>query len=172
MTTLHRGSILESKADYIVNPANSFLRHGAGLAKVIADAAAPKDSAERKAWWREQRIAPLIATGNACMTTAGALPYRGIIHAVGPVWNGGSFYERSLLISAYHRALDLAERAGGKSVAFPAISAGLFGFPISSAAIHALYATRQTPLAVEFWLFSDQDFAAFEEAMSAPGQRP
>lgn len=165
MTTLHRGSILASNVDYIVNPANSFLRHGAGLAKVIADAAAPKDSAIRAGWWREQRKAPLIATGNAHMTSAGALPYKGIIHAVGPVWNGGQFYERQLLVSAYHKALDLAEKAGGKSIAFPAISAGLFGFPISSAAVHALFATRQTPLSVEFWLFSDQDLAAFKEAL-------
>lgn len=181
--SIHRGSILDSKADFIVNPANCWLRHGAGLAKVIADAAAPYASRYEAmtdqagwdtcaAWRREQSRHPLIATGGAGLTSAGALPYKGIIHAVGPVWGGGALYEPMLLQQAHHSALGIAERQGGKSIAFPAISCGLFGYPVEEAAPVAVLAGRMTDLAVEFWLFDVTTFEAYAAALAVIEEGP
>ncbi len=181
MISIHQGSILDSKADFIVNPANSFLRHDGGLAKVIAEAACgPKavnpgmDEREwfgrerltdvAAAWQQEQRDVPLIATGNAHMTSAGVLSHKGIIHAVGPIWNGGNYYEQELLESAYFEALRLAD-IHGTSIAFPAISAGVFGMPIETVAnigMNAAWNMRRGPH-IEFWLFSDEHYDAFAD---------
>ncbi len=189
MISIHQGSLLDSKADFIVNPANSFLRHDGGLAKVIAEAACgPKavnpgmDEREwfgrerltdvAAAWQQEQRDAPLIATGNAHMTSAGALPYRGIIHAVGPIWNGGDYMERDLLELAYESAFCAVPV--GASIALPAVSAGVFGFPIHEVArIGLSVATWFPDYDIEFWLFSDDHYAsfAFESPMHGDGVR-
>ncbi len=172
--TIHQGSILDSKADYIVNPANGWLRHSGGLARIIADAAAPWLTQEDTNWRQEQSDAPLIATGNAYMTTAGRLPYRGIIHAVGPIWNGGGYYEDQLLERAHLKALALAVwNSWDKpylTVAFPAISCGIFGFPIKRAAPIALKAAhRLDHIGVEFWLSEDEHVAAYRAAASELG---
>lgn len=173
--TLHQGSILDADVDFIVNPANSHLRHGGGLARVIADAArafppgmhAGDSAAQATAWNREQEQHPLVATGAVALTTAGALRYRGIIHAVGPVYGGGSFFESALLSSAHAEALALAVQAGGKSVAFPAISCGIFGYPVERAAHVAVRTCLASPLRVEFWLFEDSHMEAFTKALAS-----
>lgn len=184
MITLHHGSILDSTADYIVNPANGFLRHDGGLAKVIADAATNNrhplsrsltSSVEeiidsyaahkvKLALWRgDHERAPLIATGNSHMTGAGALPYRGVIHAVGPIWNAGHFMEIDLLEMAYESAFESVPV--GYSVAAPAISAGIFGAPIDVVARIAVAVAGWYDHDIEFWLFSQEHYDAFSREL-------
>lgn len=148
------GSILDFKGDAIVNPANGFLMHGAGLARVIDRAArnawtpqgvvnmsvadikarVAEDVEKIRAYVSDHQRTPTIATGNVAVTSAGVLPYKGIIHAVGPVWNGGRFCEAALLASAHAEAVAAAHARSWESVAFPAISCGLFGYPVERAA--------------------------------------
>jgi O-acetyl-ADP-ribose deacetylase (regulator of RNase III) len=179
--TLHQGSILDSKADYIVNPANSFLRHGGGLAAVINKAAqgayygadiklleqlisAPTGNlADVVQYCHENDGAPLVATGDIHMTSAGVLPYKGIIHAVGPIWAGGDCLELDLLEIVHERVFDSV--SDGVSIALPAISSGIFGVPIEEVARIAIQiANWYVGLNIEFWLFSDEHLAAFEAA--------
>lgn len=193
MISLHQGSILDAPAEVIVNPANGHLRHGGGLAAVIARAAkdysklipitqphgmhtgVEEDTIKFLAdgWQSEQDDAPLIATGDAYATSPGALgPYfRHIIHAVGPIWGGGEFYEADLLRSAHFTALQLASRLGMESIAFPAISCGIFGYPVDKAARQAIAATAYSTLDVQFWLFEDAHMDAYQNALDsyAPG---
>lgn len=169
--TLHQGSILDAKVDYIVNPANSFLRHGGGLAAVIDAAATHFDPATTMFWpqaiarWQdEHELAPLIATGDAFMTSAGVLPFDGVIHAVGPIWKDGSLLEADLLEFVYENALKLVPE--GFSVALPAISAGIFGMPIDIVARIGLEVANwhRADLDIQFWLFSDEHYEAFKAA--------
>lgn len=153
------GSIFDADVEAIVNPANSFLRHGGGLARAIADAATAVPHAEdvpehtyfyaagrAAAWQDEQEQHPAIPTGGAGWTSAGALPYKGIVHAVGPIWQDGSLYESALLACAYRSAAAVAAAKGCRSAAFPAISCGIFGFPVDLAAQIAVRAFRDGPL--------------------------
>lgn len=182
---LIQGSIIDFKGEAIVNPANSHLNHSGGLAAIIARAA--KDygrthvpitqphglhtiaeeeriSAMRSEWDAEQEQHPLIATGNAGVTSAGALNYKAIVHAVGPVWNGGHFYEDQLLMSAHRSALRVARAEGITSIAFPAISAGVFGFPIQHVAYNAvrvLSGPDAIGIDVSVYLFEDAHLAAY-----------
>lgn len=144
MPSLVVGSILEADADAIVNPANSFLNHGGGLAGIIASAAAPLaakypdrphmwEDADRE-WRLDQSSAPLIATGDAYPTSAGTLPFEGVIHAVGPVWKDGTLYERQLLSKCVWSIAEQAAAYGWTRIAVPAISCGLFRYPVEDAA--------------------------------------
>lgn len=180
MLTFHQGSILDADVDYIVNPANSFLRHGGGLAKVIDEAATAEFSGEpvNNAWvehniavhtWRVEHLsAPLIATGNALITSAGALPYKGVIHAVGPIWNGGAFCENDLLELALESSFDLLPE--GASIALPAISSGVFGMPINTVARISVAVARwyEDEHDIQFWLFSDEHRDAFMNQAANP----
>jgi O-acetyl-ADP-ribose deacetylase (regulator of RNase III) len=194
--TIHQGSILDSTADAIVNPANSHLRHGGGLARIIADAATrefkapanysvPADSGRspvkelramqrdhemRAMQWREDhRYAPLVPTGGAHATSPGVLDFRAVIHAVGPVWGGGRYFERQLLGAAHDSSIGIAVESGYGSIAIPAISCGIFGFPVEEAATIAVEAafdwTNNAGIQVEFWLFEDAHFAAYMAAV-------
>lgn len=194
--TLFQGSILDVPGvQAIVNPANSHLAHGGGVARIIANAArdygkvippaainnmhtGPQEDDIRylaAEWDKEQAEHPLIATGDAGWTTAGALPYAGIIHAVGPVWGGGAFYERALLKRAHQNACARAHEQGCRSIAFPAISCGIFGFPVEKAAPVAVAAVadfwaREQPdgvgMQVTFALFEDAHMAAYTAAVA------
>jgi O-acetyl-ADP-ribose deacetylase (regulator of RNase III) len=180
MITIKQGSILDFDGDYIVNPANSFLNHGGGLARIIAEAAmdipdkkVPEHTyfnAYREAmdWLMEQENHPDIPVGGACLTSAGRLPYRGIIHAVGPIWGGGGLHEADLLFEAHQSALAIAINEGGENVrvAFPAISCGIFGFPVERAAPIALRATHGTDADITFYLYSDEDYEAYNNAVA------
>lgn len=175
MITIKQGNILEFDGDYIVNPANSELLHGGGLARVIHEAATaipniklPEHTlfhAKTKVdlWELEQANSPIVPVGGAYLTSAGLLPYKGIIHAVGPVWSGGGLHEVDLLFEAHQSALAIAIREGGDDVrvAFPAISCGIFGFPVEKAATIALKAIGDTTADVTFYLFGDREFEAF-----------
>jgi O-acetyl-ADP-ribose deacetylase (regulator of RNase III) len=119
----------------------------------------------------ECRVLGGCDTGDAKITGAGRLPAKHVIHAVGPVWRGGGEGEPELLASCYRRAIELAAEHGCRRVAFPAISAGIYGYPLEQAAAVAIGATREAlerhPEVEEarFWLFDRRAYQAFSEAL-------
>lgn len=176
---IHRGSILDVEADVIVNPANGHLRHEGGLARIIEQAAtrrdvSAQDGREREAsidaraeWMADHAQAGLVATGNAVLTSPGSLPFKACVHAVGPIWNGGRFFEQQLLQSAHLSALNLAERAGFKSIAVPAVSCGIFGYPVEQAAHVAVGVADLSRLDVTFALMEEAHVDAYAAAMAS-----
>jgi O-acetyl-ADP-ribose deacetylase (regulator of RNase III) len=117
----------------------------------------------------EARLLGGCETGDAKATTAGDLPANYVIHAVGPKWQGGEHGEPELLASCHRRSLEVADELGCRTVAFPAISAGVYGYPVELAAEVALGTTHEElekhPQidVVRFVLFSDRDFEAFRQ---------
>jgi O-acetyl-ADP-ribose deacetylase (regulator of RNase III) len=128
------GDVTKEHVDAIVNAANSSLRGGGGVDGAIHRAGGPEIMAEC-------REIGYCAPGEAVITGAGRLPARFVIHAVGPVWKGGGADEELLLASCHERALELAREHGCRTVAFPAISTGVYGYPPELAAPIALAAT-------------------------------
>jgi O-acetyl-ADP-ribose deacetylase (regulator of RNase III) len=159
-----KGDITDQNTDAIVNAANSGLRGGGGVDGAIHRAGGP-------AIMEECRAIGGCKTGDAVMTTGGRLKSRYVIHAVGPRWSGGGRGERELLVSAYRRSLELAEEEGLRSLAFPSISTGAYGYPVADAARVALetvkkyLAGRTGVKEVTFVLFSDDDLATYEEVL-------
>jgi O-acetyl-ADP-ribose deacetylase (regulator of RNase III) len=123
------GDLTEQRVDAIVNAANAHLIHGGGVAGAIARRGGPQIQAESQAWVREHGPVP---HDQPAYTSAGNLPCRYVIHAVGPVWGEGD--EDTKLAYAVRGSLELAERLSLASLAMPAISTGIFGFPRSRAA--------------------------------------
>jgi O-acetyl-ADP-ribose deacetylase (regulator of RNase III) len=120
------GDITKETVDAIVNAANEALAPGGGVCGAIHTAGG-RSIAE------ECRRIGHCPTGSAVATTAGDLPARWVIHAVGPVWHGGTAGEADLLASAYRSTLAEAERIGARTIAFPAISTGIYGYPLDQA---------------------------------------
>jgi O-acetyl-ADP-ribose deacetylase (regulator of RNase III) len=165
---LTRGDITRFPADAIVNAANNALAGGAGVDGAIHNAAGPELMVELRARYRG------CPTGSAVITGAGRLSERGVrhvIHAVGPIWQGGGRGEAEQLASAYHAALALARDVGAVSVAIPAISCGVYGYPLDAAAKIAIDAVARDltmPGSVElatFVLFSEVAATAFARAL-------
>jgi O-acetyl-ADP-ribose deacetylase (regulator of RNase III) len=163
---LVQGDITEQKVDGIVNAANSSLLGGGGVDGAIHRRGGPEILAECRRL-RAQAYTEGLPTGEAVSTTAGALPARRVIHTVGPVWRGGHAGEPELLASAYRRSLDCAAAEGLRSIAFPAISTGAYGYPVDAAARIALatvydYLSKNSSFdEVRFVLFSAADLATY-----------
>ncbi|WP_019830975.1 O-acetyl-ADP-ribose deacetylase [Sphingomonas sp. PR090111-T3T-6A] len=132
---LERGDITVMAVDAIVNAANSALAGGGGVDGAIHRAAGPDLKAASMA------LAPCPA-GEARITPGFRLSARFVVHTVGPVWSGGDREEAALLARCYTRSLDLAAEAGARSIAFPAISTGIYGYPKEAAAMVAVTAIR------------------------------
>jgi O-acetyl-ADP-ribose deacetylase (regulator of RNase III) len=139
-----RGDITQERVDAIVTAANQSLMGGGGVDHAVHRAAGPRLAQAGRA------IGP-CATGDAMATPAFDLdpPVRHVIHAVGPIWDGGGHGEAELLASCYRRALAVADELGARSIAFPAISTGIYGFPPGPAARIAVATIRATPTRVE-----------------------
>jgi O-acetyl-ADP-ribose deacetylase len=162
------GDITTVAADAIVNAANSALAGGGGVDGAIHHAAGPDLARELAARYRG------CPTGSAVITGSGRLAEHGVrwvVHAVGPIWRGGGHGEAELLSSAYATAFRLADEAGARSVALPAISAGIYGYPLEEAAAIALRTVRDglarahTIDRAIFVLFGDAPMRAFELAL-------
>ncbi len=156
-----RGDITTIAVDAVVNAANEALSDGAGVNGAIHRAAGPELPAACRA------VAP-CPTGEARITLGFNLPARYIIHTVGPVWRGGDHGEEDLLAGAYRSSIRLAEENGLHSIAFPAISCGIFGYPVEAAARIAVDSVRDatagTTIDVTFVLFSEDLLEVFRAA--------
>jgi O-acetyl-ADP-ribose deacetylase (regulator of RNase III) len=155
--TVWQGDITTLAVDAIVNAANSSLLGGGGVDGAIHRAAGP-------GLLDECRALGGCPTGEARITAGHELPARHVIHTVGPVWKGGQAGEPALLAACYRNSLDLAEAAGARSVAFPAISTGVYGYPADEAATIALRTLRD-------WLAGRDDYditlVAFDDRAAA-----
>jgi O-acetyl-ADP-ribose deacetylase len=163
------GDITRQQVDAIVNAANSRLMGGGGVDGAIHRAGGTAIMADT-----HRRYPDGCPTGSAVISVAGDLPAKYVIHAVGPVWNGGTRGEERLLASAFANSLELATAHDCHSIALPALSAGAYGYPleevgrvaIETAAAYFRASTRDQPLQLaRFVLFSRDVFTAFERAL-------
>ncbi len=161
---LVQGDITQQQVDAIVNAANEGLYGGGGVDGAIHRAAGPELAEECR---RIRESTGGCATGDAVVTGAGELPAKYVIHTVGPVWHGGGRNEPELLASCYRTSLQRAEELGAASVAFPAVSTGVYGYPVRDAAQIAFKTVREHVATsvdcVVFVLFSDRDYKVYRE---------
>jgi len=158
------GDITQQQVDAIVNAANTGLWPGAGVCGAIHDAAGPE---------LEQACVALggCQTGDAKITPGFGLPARWVIHAVGPIWQGGEHQEDVLLASCYRKSLELAKQHNIETIAFPSISTGTYGFPLKRAADIAVSETKRfldghtSPEKVTFVCFSRHDHQVYRDSM-------
>lgn len=161
------GDITKQQVDAIVNAANSSLLGGGGVDGAIHRAAGPK-------LFEECRALGGCPTGEARITKGYKLPAKYVIHTVGPVWHGGTHGEDDLLASCYRNSLVLAVAHGIKSLAFPCISTGVYGFPYDRAAKIAVREVRQSLVShpsieqVVFVCFLGRDFECYQELLRIP----
>lgn len=158
------GDIVRLEVDVIVNAANTSLLGGGGVDGAIHRAAGPELLAAC-------RVLDGCVTGDAKATPAFRLPAKWVFHAVGPVWRGGGNNEDELLASCYRRCLELAKAHGARSIAFPAISTGIYGFPARRAAQIAVRAVKANVEesgvgAVHFVCFDAPTLAIYEQLLS------
>ena len=162
--TLRRGDITDATTDAIVNAANQWLAGGGGVDGAIHRAGGPSIMA------RCRRIGG-CSTGSAVVTDAGRLAAKHVIHAVAPIWHGGGQGEAELLRSAYRRSLEIADELEHRSLSFPSLGTGAYGYPIEQAASIALqtvleFLSGETAIEeVVFVLFSDGDLRTYERAL-------
>jgi O-acetyl-ADP-ribose deacetylase (regulator of RNase III) len=165
---LERGDITQVQVDAIVNAANSGLAGGGGVDGAIHRAAGPQLMAELRARYTRCPPGSAVITGSAGLARNGV---KHVIHAVGPIWRGGSHDEESLLRSAYRTSISLAHEAGARSVAFPAISCGVYAYPLELGSKVALEAVREEladARSIErclFVLYGWDTYQAFADAM-------
>ncbi|MGB3180724.1 MAG: O-acetyl-ADP-ribose deacetylase [Cyclobacteriaceae bacterium] len=157
-----KDDITKLEVDAIVNAANTSLLGGGGVDGAIHSAGGP-------AILEECRLINGCKTGEAVVTTAGRLPSGMVIHAVGPVWNGGSKNEAELLKSAYYNSLQRACEKEARTVAFPNISTGIYGYPKAQAAEIAIRTVKNylkehdLPEEVTFVCFDDENLHIYQE---------
>ncbi len=157
-----QGDITREEVDAIVNAANTALARGGGVCGAIFAAAGPE---------LDGACAELggCATGDAKATPGFRLPARWIIHAVGPVWHGGGSGESDLLASAYRRSLEVADEISARSVAFPAISTGIYGYPLDAATEIAVRTCRDANTGVgliRFVCFDAKTLEAYQRELA------
>ncbi|MFB7174928.1 O-acetyl-ADP-ribose deacetylase [Streptomyces sp. NPDC056254] len=166
--TLVRGDITAERADAIVNAANSSLLGGGGVDGAIHRKGGPEILAACEDL-RRSHYGKGLPTGRAVATTAGRLQAAHVIHTVGPVWSREE--DRSeLLASCYRESLRVADELGARTVAFPAISTGVYGWPMddgATIAVRTVRAARTEVQEVRFVLFDEAAHAAFEAAVQA-----
>ena len=166
---LVRGDITRERVDAIANAANEGLMGGGGVDGAIHRAGGPAIAVECSAIRAKQGGCP---TGQAVITTGGNLPAKYVIHTVGPIWRGGDAGEPELLASCYRESLRLAVEHNIKTIAFPSISTGVYGYPVAQAAVIALSAVKQFLEVhdgldeVRFVLFDDVTYGAYENALA------
>ncbi|MEE8360069.1 MAG: O-acetyl-ADP-ribose deacetylase [Candidatus Omnitrophota bacterium] len=159
MITVKRSDITKEDVEVIVNAANTRLAGGGGVDGAIHRSAGP-------CVMEECKVIGGCKTGEAVITNAGALKANKIIHTPGPVWRGGENDERKLLKSCYKNSLILAKKNNLKTIAFPAISAGIYGYPIEEAAEIALKAGLEFEKDFDeiiFVTFSEEDFDVYKQ---------
>ncbi len=160
------GDITTLAVDAIVNAANSSLMGGGGVDGAIHRAGGPAILAACRAI-RRDRYPDGLPAGEAVETTGGSLPARLVIHTVGPVWHGGASGEEQTLAACYRNSLELAARLGLQSIAFPAVSTGVYGFPRERAArvvwktVSEYLAARALPRTVILQFYSPADMRVF-----------
>lgn len=165
---LVQGDITRERVDAIANAANKRLIGGGGVDGAIHRAGGPAIAVECSAIRAKQGGCP---TGRAVITTGGNLPAKHVIHTVGPVWRGGTAGEPEQLASCYRESLGLALEHRIKTIAFPSISTGVYGYPVSLAATIALNAVKQFLVEhdglaeVRFVLFDDATYDAYENTL-------
>ena len=171
-TTLEliQGDITKAEVDAIVNAANKELIGGGGVDGAIRRAGGEAVVQACDAIRKRQGGCP---TGEAVITTGGNLPAKYVIHTAGPVWQGGSAGESTLLASCYKESLKLAVENKANSIAFPSISTGVYGYPTDKAAKVALQtirdldeSTTKVPKSIQFVLFDDATYNCYLEALS------
>lgn len=155
--TIYRGDITKLPVDAIVNAANSSLLGGGGVDGAIHRAAGPK-------LLEECRTLGGCSTGEAKATKGYNLPAKFIIHTVGPVWRGGTFGEAELLSSCYRNSLLVAQSLNVKTIAFPAISCGVYGYPIKEAAKIAVATVKKFTASSK--QFREVIFACFDKEVA------
>ncbi|MBC8351829.1 MAG: macro domain-containing protein [Planctomycetes bacterium] len=162
---LVQGDVTNQSVDAIVNAANSRLAGGAGVDGAIHDRGGPTIMAETR-----RRYPDGCPTGSAVISGAGELPASYVIHAVGPIWHGGESGEAAQLTSAHRRCLELAVENDCASIAFPAISTGVYEYPVNEAAVVALGTSYEflhefgKPSLIRFVLFSREALESFAAA--------
>jgi O-acetyl-ADP-ribose deacetylase len=166
---LRVGDITTIPVDAIVNAANSALAGGGGVDGAIHRAGGPAVMADLERRYGRSRH---CSTGSAVISDAGDLPATWVIHAVGPIWHGGTVGEPDLLASAYRSSLHLAAEHGARTVSFPAISCGIYGYPVDQAARIAIDTVSDVletkPGSIErvtFVLFSQGTYDAFASSL-------
>jgi O-acetyl-ADP-ribose deacetylase len=159
--TVVQGDITAQQVDAVVNAANRAMRGGGGVDGAIHRAGGPAVLADCI-----ERFPSGLATGDAGWTTAGDLPARWVIHVVGPDYNAGE-RDRSLLLSCYSRALAVADSLGAASVAFPLVSAGIYGWPKADAIAAPLEVFRSATTSVQEARLVAFDPATYEEIVAA-----
>jgi len=164
-----QGDITRVEVDVIVNAANSSLMGGGGVDGAIHRAAGPAILEACKVIVRQQGE---CAPGHAVITEAGNIPVKAVIHAVGPVWQGGEKHEAQLLEQTYRNCLDLAAANSYRTIAFPAISTGAYGYPKDEAAkiaidtVYRYIGLRPLPEQVIFVCFDDENTQIYQQLLA------